>query len=420
MSRGHEAQRSRKWAIEAILFLTYTVFAISWMSISPIAKDLMAFFQVDKPTFAYLATVVGISKVIAPMVAGGVAARIGVSRTILIGSILISVVLVGPLYPNFKVFLVTRAVFGIGGAIVVTLMPSIVMQWFSKEELPTVNGINGVAANTGFALALFGTARIAASPLGWQGTLLLFGGVSALLMVLWALLGRDNKSSVRAAASGEAAKQIGFVDVWKMRETWLIALSFTGPVALYLTLSVWLPTHFQESFGIAKVQASQYASIPLFVGIPSGIISGILTKKLGIRRPFLIVGGIVAGIASFGTFMFPSPTIIVISGIVFGTFLFVPTAALTTTLMELDGVTPRHVSLIAGTMFSFCYTISSFVPNVVGWVGKQTGSFVVGFAGVAIFSFVVVLGGFLLPETGPKGARARQRTDALTGARATS
>ncbi len=69
------------------------------------------------------------------------------------------------------------------------------------------------------------------------------------------------------------------------------------------------------------------------------------------------------------------------------------------------GVTPRHVSLIMGTMFSFCYVVSAFAPNLVAFLRDKTGSFVPGFVVLTVLSWVIFVAGFLLPETGPNARK---------------
>jgi cyanate permease len=421
----------RRYAIGSILFLSYAAFSVTWMALAPLSGELMAFFAVDKASFALLGTVVTISKIVAPLLAGYLATKIGVKNTILLGSVSIATAVLGPLFPTFNVFLVTRAIYGIGGAVLLSLVPAMLMVWFPKNELSFVNGINGVAANTGFALAMFLTPLLAASPTmafavpawglklqQWQGTLVTFSLVSLALTVAWAIVGRDSQSSDAAkptspqrapASASEApslaappASSVSYLDVWKMKETWLIALAFSGPVSLYLTLATWLPRHYQEQFGFTQAQAANYTSIILFTGIPSAVISGYLTQRLGVRRPFLIVGGALSGTLAFGTFLSGSPHLISISCLLLGACLFIPKAALLTATMELKGATPRHVALISSTMVSVCYIFNSFIPYLVGKVADLTGSFVPGFVGLTLFSWVVVVAGFLLPETGPK------------------
>ena len=110
----NEKPSSYRYVIEVILFLTYALFGVSWLAISPLAKELFGVFQVSKTEFALLFTVVTIAKVIAPIVTGAVALRLGLKWTILAGSAFICVVLLGPLVPTFQVFLLSRFLFGLG------------------------------------------------------------------------------------------------------------------------------------------------------------------------------------------------------------------------------------------------------------------------------------------------------------------
>jgi cyanate permease len=408
----------RRYAIEVVLFLSYAAFSVTWMALPPLASQLIAFFGVDKATYALLGTVVTISKVVAPLLAGFLATKIGVKNTILGGSAFVAFAVLGPLFPTFQMFLVSRALYGIGGAVLVALVPAMIVQWFPKEERTIVNGINGVAANTGFATAMLLTPVLSSSPamaftvpgLGialqqWQGTLVVFSMISVALFVAWAIVGRENQVQPATTAAAPPAN-ITYFDVWKKKETWLIALSFTGPVALYLTLATWLPKHYQEQLHFTAPQAARYTSIMLFSGIPSAIVFSFAAQRVGIRRPFLIIGGALSGVAAFGTFLGTSPAVLVGSSVLLGVSLFIPTASLVTMLMELKGTTPRQVALMSSTMISFCYTLNSIVPNLVGKSADATGSFVPGFVVLTVASWVSVVSGFLLPETGPK-ARVR-------------
>ncbi|APR75175.1 putative integral membrane protein [Minicystis rosea] len=406
MAQTHSRHR---YVVEAVMFLTYALFGVSWMALAPLGPDLMTFFHVSKTEFSFLNTVVTIAKVIAPIVTGAAAVRFGLKRTILLGSLLICAVLAGPLAPSFQVFVVSRFLFGLGGAVVVTSMAPMAMQWFPRSELPAVNAWNGVAANSGIAVAMYVTTPLAGTALGWRGTLVVFGALNAVMLVAWALLGRENKDSAAlggGTGSSPEGARVSYLDVWRMKETWLATLAFTGAVALYLSFSYWLPTFYQEQFHFDRAGAARYSGIVNLAGIPSAIICGYLTQRLGVRRPFLIVGGLIAGTVAFGMFLFASPAIIMASAILLGVALFIPTAAITTLLMELPGVTPRHVSLIMGTMFSFCYVVSAFAPNLVAVLRERTGSFVPGFITLTVLSWVIFVAGFLLPETGPRARAA--------------
>jgi cyanate permease len=396
-----------RFVIETLLFLTYAVFGLSWIAITPLVGELQQEFNITGAQLGLLNTMVSVAKVIAPLLTGLLAVRIGIKRTILLGSAFISCAALAPLAPNFELFLGSRFVFGIGGAIVVTLLGPMVMQWFPAAERPLVNAINNVAVNTGITVTLFATVPLAAQ-FGWRGTLLGYGLVSVALMAAWALLGREHVSATGPQTGTEALAAVGYGDVWRMRETWIIALSFAGPLALYLAFNTWLPKHYMEAFGMEKAVASGYTGLFKLVGIPTAIAAGFLTQKLGIRRPFIIGAGLMMGAAAFAMFLSPNPAVITVAAVALGIALFTYVGPLFTIPMELPGTTPQHVSLMMGTVFSVAYFFSSFSPVVVGWLHDSSGSFVLGFSIWAAFSWILAIGGWLLPETGPRGKRPDQ------------
>jgi cyanate permease len=397
-----------RFVIEALLFLTYAVFGLSWIAITPLMGELQTHFGIGLAQLGLLTTMVSAAKVVAPLLTGLLAVRIGIVRTILLGSLCISAAALAPFAPSFEAFLGSRFVFGIGGAIVVTLLGPMVMQWFPPNERPLVNAINNVAVNTGITVTLFATVPLAAL-IGWRQTLLAYGLLSVGLMLAWAVLGREAASASPAEATAAApAAAVSYGDVWRLRETWLIALAFAGPLALYLAFNTWLPKHYVEAFGMTKAAASNYTGLFNLVGIPTAIVAGIASQRLGVRRPFIVGAGALMGLAAFGMILSPSPILLTVAAIALGVALFTYVGPLFTIPMELPGLTPQHVSLMMGTVFSVAYTFSSLSPVVVGWLHDAAGSFLPGLAMWAGFSWVLAVAGLLLPETGPRGRSGAQ------------
>ncbi len=399
-----EKPSSYRYLVAAILFLTYAAFGLSWIAVTPLIGEIQTEYQINSTQFGLLNTLVTIAKVFAPLLTGLLAVRIGIKKTILLGSLFISCAALAPFAPDFNAFLASRFIFGVGGAIVVTLLSASAMQWFPKDELPLINGFNNVAVNTGITVTLFLTVPLAGM-LGWRKTLLVYGLISVALLVAWAVLGRDRAATPTAASAAAPAETARYMDIWRMKETWLIALIFTGPLALYLAFNTWLPKYYMEAFGMTKAAAAQYTGMFNLIGIPTAILSGIMTKQLGLRKPFILVAGVLIGFAAFGMFVFNHPMVILASAVVLGICLFLASSPLLTLAMELPGMTPQKISLLMGTMFSFAYVVSSLSPMVVGFLRDTTGSFVPGFTVWAVGSWVVLLGGLLLPETGPRAKR---------------
>lgn len=389
-----------RFIVEGLLFLLYFSFGVSWLAYAPIITDLESHFGVNHTEGAMMISLVSLAKAFVPLFAGVLAARLGLKRALLLGASLSALAALVPLAPSFKALLVGRFFFGVGGAIVVTLMGPTVMAWFPRNELPMVNGLNNVAVNAGICLALFITVPTVKS-FGWQNTLIGFGLVSAALTAAWALLGRDGGTS----GDGESAKaddDATLSELFKRRETWMIAMAFTGPLSLYLALNTWLPSHYQAAFGLTKQAASSLTGLFNLVGIPAALCGGYLTGKLGLRRPLVILSGTLMPVAALGLIASPHSGLRVVSACVLGASFFLYVAPLFTIPMELPGMTPNRVALMMGCVFSLSYIVSFISPLLVGKIQEVTGSFLPGLALFALTSGTLALGAYLLPETGPK------------------
>lgn len=388
---------SDKWRHETVLFALYFAFGISWLAYAPLLGELEKQFDVNHATGAMLISLVSVSKAFVPLLAGFLAARLGLGRAVAVGAILASFAILVPFAPSFNAMLGLRFLFGMGGAVIVTLMGAVTMQLFRREELPMINGMNNVAVNCGVTVALFATVPLSRA-LGWQTTLALFGALSGVLALLWLAMGSKLTTQATHKPKGE------WLSVLKRRETWLIALAFTGPLSLYLSLNTWLPTYYQAAFGLDKAAASQLTGLFNLVGIPVALLGGWMTSRLGLRRPLIITAGILMPIASLGMIQSELAWVRLVSAGFLGASFFLYVSPLFTIPMELPGMRPESVALLCGVVFSLAYAVSFLAPTMVGWLHGATGSFLPGLRIVAIASSSLALAGILLPETGKRVA----------------
>lgn len=390
--------------IELILFTTYAAFGLSWIALTPLSAEVQRAFRIGTAEFGLINTSVSAAKVVAPLLTGWLATRLGVRRTILAGSVLISAAILAPFAERFDAFLASRFVFGVGGAVVVTLLGPMVMTWYGKGELPIVTAVNSVAVNSGITLTYYATPVLAAALGGFRPVLKAYAALNVLLALAWALLGRDGPLGTTApAGAGATPERARYADVWRRRETWIIAIGFSGPLALYLCFNTLLPRYYMEAFGMSKAAAAGYTGLFNLVGIPTAIVAGLLTRRLGLRRPFIIGAGVLMAASAFGMFLSANPAVLLPCAVLLGVALFAYVGPLFTVPLELPGVTAPQVSLMMGTVFSVAYLFSSLSPIITGALRDARGSFVPGFSLWAGYSAVLSLCGLLLPETGPRG-----------------
>lgn len=389
---------SRRYLVEALLFITYLVFGISWLAYAPIMPELIDFYGFSKAQGGSLISFVSLAKAFVPLFAGAIAARFGLKNSLLLGSGFAALAIAIPLLPNYQALVVGRFLFGMGGAIIVTLMGPIVMTWFPKEELPVVTGFNNVAVNTGITIATLTTLPLS-QKIGWKATLVLFGALCAILAALWYALG--GVGPIISEKDRAQEHRPSLLEVALRSETWWLALAFAGPLSVYLALNAWLPSHLEQAFGYSRAEAAGVSGIFNAVGIPVAIVSGFICKKLGKRRPLIIAAGLLLPISSWVLITTPNPALRNLAAILLGTGLFLYVAPLFTIPMELPGMDPAKLALTMGCVFSIAYSISFLSPVLTGLAADLYGSYAPGLKLFSLGSSLLALGGIMLPETGP-------------------
>jgi CP family cyanate transporter-like MFS transporter len=400
---GEEETSPYRFLLEATLFCSYAVFGLSWIGYAPFLPDFRARFALTYAESSLLVSVVSFSKIVMPFLTGMLAARLGIRRSISLALVLICASVATPFAGTYPEVLASRLLFGLGGAMLVTLIGSAVMQWFPRRELPIVNGFNYVAVNTGISASLFVTLPLAAW-VGQRNALLAYAAISCVLAIVWLLTGRE-RSAGSCSAGNVATESYG--EVLRSPYTWFLALGFAGPLAMYLALNTWLPTFYAQQLGMTKAESSRLTGLFNLAGIPAAILGGVITKMWRRRKPLIWAPAALMSASAFGLFLLRGRMELHACAIVFGASLFLWISPLTTLAMELPGMTPRRFAMVMGVFYSVSYIGAFLAPVVIGALRDRTGTFVPGFALCAGLSLSLVVFGSMLPETGRVSAASR-------------
>ncbi len=382
-----------------------------WAAAGPLLPLMMAEFGVSRGTVGWFVSVSPILMTVFCVPSGLVASRIGIKKAFAIGAFLQAMGIFAPFCSSFPLILLTRMFFGIGTAMTMPLIGGIIAQWFSRREVPMVNGLSQASTNLGNAFAFLATIALT-QVLSWRGTIALYSGLALVFAFLWSFFGRESQPIITDVPVGYAAKtgspeppQLSTWGVLRQRATLLLALSLMGAFCLFTALSSWLPTYYHEVFKMSLADASSVAAILTLVGIPACIAGGILPMRLGLRKPMIVASGCVVSLAALGCFMFNNPVIIYTALTIYGIFGVIYTPAVFTIAMELPGMTPQTGSLVLAVALG-AGNIGSFIgPLIVGYMADLTGSYLPGFLICCALSSSLLIGGLLLPETGPKAKK---------------
>lgn len=356
----------RTTVVPLVLFGMYASFGAAWMAVVPLFPEIETLLGVDRKSALTLVTVVSIAKSIVPILAGVLAARLGLTTTMRIAAVLMSLGVLVPWLPGgWSVWVAARFIFGVGGAVWLTLMGAVVVDVVAPARRGFVNALNGVAINTGVIVGLKSALPLK-DALGAQGALTVLSSTMALFLVLLLAVGPLSSAPPRAVSFGAIFRS--YVAVLKERTTWIIAAAFCGPLALYLVVNTWLPTYLEQAYGLTRAAAAGALSTMNLWGIPASLTIGVLLQKKVWRvRGWILVGGLLLPVGMAGALLADEAWRMPFFALA-GAGLFTPVAPLVTLLQKQPGMTPARFGMVMGTMGSVTYIVSSLAPNVVGSV----------------------------------------------------
>lgn len=382
---------NNKHLVAALVFVSYTLFAMAWVGGTASMSQIMLAMKVDTLASAsFISGAVTLAKIVGTFIAAGLALKLGIKNAFFVAGLLISIGLLTPIAPNYELLLLSRFLMGLGGAFMIVYFNPIVMAWFAPEERPTINGINAVAFNVGTGIILWQMANFNNLTGSWERTLILFSVASLVLSFVWLLVKdrhSDNNSSI--TQTEQPQQHYSYIDGLQDKFNWVYALTYSGILAFYICLFTFYP----------KAGISQSALV-----IASGIIgtlAGIVySKKFSARIPVIRWSGLIITITVLGLSFGQSDLLQTVCAMVLGFFIFFPITALVTIPHELPKMTGQKVTVV----FSLFYSISYLVATVVLWsfgklVDANQGDYNAAFVLITIVSSTFLIGSFFLPET---------------------
>ena len=391
-----------RWVIEGVVLPLHIGIGLNFIAPAPLFPIIMEHYDINRSTVSLLVAAVTVILTVFVIPGGILAARIGPRKAIALGGLLMTVGMLTPLAPSFWVVVALRLMFGIGVAIAFPATSALSAQWFRQEELPVINGLNLAGQTTGFATGMFIAAPIAAA-VGWQQTLFLLGAFVLVGLAVWLVGGRS------APAPVEPPLPFSLRDVLPVlteRNTLLLSLGAAGPFAVFIGFSSWLPSYYHDVLGMSINRASAMVAILPLMGVVVNPLSGLLQARVGRRKPFLLVPGIVLPFAAIGSFLlFNHPFPIAISAIILGLCFSVFIPAFFTIPMELPGVTLERVAIVTAAALTMGNGATVISPLLIGFLTDALDSYLPGLTIVAVLPLTLVITALAIPETGPKACR---------------
>lgn len=390
----------RKYLIEIVIFVTYALFAFSWVAGSFMTKDIMAFYSITTFTGATWTTnAITMAKIIGNLFAAWVLVRLGIKKAFLAASALIVAGVLGILAGQYSLYVLSRLVMGIGGALIIVYFNPLVIRYFEAGERPLINGINSAAFNTGNLFALLFTGSLLAELGSWQNVILAISACSLAVLII-ALFSLEDFPLTKPAAAGEVAQDYTMRDGFKDSVNWWLPFTYSGTLFCYIAVFSLFPQ--VPSFA---VDASKLSSIFIAAGMVGTVAGILLTKRFALRIPLLRYAGLAMTICAALMAYTTIPALAYVAACLAGFFMFLPLTALFTLAQELPDMTPKRVTVIFSMFWSISYALATVLMYIAGRIADYTQDVAAAVIFSIICSATFFLGTFMLPETGKEAPK---------------
>jgi len=246
--------------------------------------------------------------------------------------------------PTFWVLLATRLAFGVS---IIAREPAralLIRQWFRPEEAVLANSVSNVLFGVVVGGGLLATPIILGS-LGddWRLTLQIFGGLFALITVLWVVLGRERATP--EFSERQVPREAGLIkSAISHRDLWVAGFGFIGAVMAWSAFLSFYPTLMLDRYEISLRWTGAILAVGVFFGGITGLAVGYLVMTKDRRKGLLQVFGALMVITYVGMTATGSIPLLMASslanGIAWGFF-----PILYTVPFQLRGIRPREIAV---------------------------------------------------------------------------
>lgn len=376
---GHlrEFARSGHPATLLSAFLYFDVSFMVWVLLGPLGTYISDDLQLSAAQKGLLIAVPALGGSIFRLILGPLADRFGGRPVALAGMGLTMLpLLLGWLWAgSFYKLLVVGLLLGVAGASFAVALP-MASRWYPPEHQGLAMGIAG-AGNSGTLLATLLAPRLAEQA-GWRGVFALAMIPVAAVALLFFLTAKDSPGHVPLRSAAEYLQVLKDPDA--LRFCLLYALTFGGFVGLAGFLSIF----FRDQYGVTRVQSGDLTTLCVLAGSFLRPVGGYLADRIGGIRMLQVL---LAGVALLALSLVQLPPLGAVTLIFF-------------LLMALFGMGngsvfqlvpqrfPREIGVITGLVGAAGGIGGFFLPSLLGAVKGATGSFALGFAGLAACALI--------------------------------
>lgn len=293
--------------------------------------------------------------------------------------------------PSFAILLIGRFAFGIT---LVTMEPpgaKLIYQWFPLNKILFVNAIQNCIWGLLMAAGVLATPILLEALNDWRLLLYLSGAVYGFIAIIWGILGKQNKKSLKQQntkdTSDESSPSTPIIKTLLHRDLILVCTGFAAAALLFSTFVNFFPTLAGDK-GISL----SWSSIILAINFITGAIVGLTLSKVFEKLPYRNLVMVILIFTMILSYTFIALTdnrtimliLAIFTGISGGYFPILFTEA-----FKLKGVTVNRIPVaVAAVMASF--GLGMFLgPLITGFLQETIGE--LRLAMIIVTSFGILL-----------------------------
>ena len=388
-----------RWVVLALMFLSLFAATIAMQCMPPLFSEITEQIPLTKAQMGTIMGVITLASLFFAPIGGALSDKLGARWAFGIAAIIVALA-GGFRYVAGSVndLIVCMFLIGAGMAMYAPNLPKALGNWFPQKDLAMANGISISGMGIGGAIAMV-TAKSVLSPSfgGWRGTMVFLGGLVLLVAILWMVVYRDRP--VEGAAQRKKLNVFqNFKDVLKVKDIWLIAIYYGLNMISLLAVVTLLPITLEER-GVEN--AGGMVGIMMGATVVFNILGGMLSDRVGKRKPFLIICAVVFGLCVLGFANFTGIALMVVLAIA-GAAMGTIAPVLMSVPVEMEGIGTALAGSAVGFIFMLGNTGGFVGPVVAGKLMDMSASSLPGF--IFISAALIVSAVFIIPlkETGRK------------------
>lgn len=266
--------------IMIVMLISMTSGAICMNKMSPVLSDVCQSLQITNSQSGLLLSVFVLSGIFLSIPMGMLTTKYGTFKTgllsllcIIIGSVL------GAVSTGYALMLFSRFLEGVGLMFLVCIGPAAVGKTSSDKNRGTLMGIVMCFMSFGQIIAL----NIAPA-VGWRKFWWISAVFAGVGLVLWIIFIRGIDEGDKNTSAQEVKVTAVLGKVLKNESVWMILITFLAYMLAHMGVFNYLPTYLTTEIGMSATQAGSLTSLASMIGIPVGILGGMLADKWGSRK----------------------------------------------------------------------------------------------------------------------------------------